>query len=89
MSKTRLFHVNKWPPDFTRLNNNFIIIYHTYFGVTVKTEYIPIILFPNILWHYFDAAFLLQTLKSTAAYLVIDVNNEVKLTIQKLAGHWI
>ena len=53
--------------------------------MTVKTVYIPIILLPNILWHYFDAAFLLEPLKSTAAYSVIDVNYEVKLTIQKLA----
>ena len=54
--------------------------------MTVKTVYIPIILLPNILWHYVDAAFLLEPLKSTAAYSVIDVNNEVKLTIQKLAS---
>ena len=36
--------------------------------MTVKTVYIPIILLPNILRHYFDAAFLLKPLKSTAAY---------------------
>ena len=54
--------------------------------MTVKTVYIPIDLLPNILRHYLDAAFLLKPLKSTAAYLVIDVNNEVKLTIQKLAS---
>ena len=53
--------------------------------MTIKTVYIPIILLPNILWYYFDAAFLLEPLKSTAAYSVIDVNYEVKLTIQKLA----
>jgi len=55
--------------------------------MTIKTEYIPIILVPNILCHYFHASFLLQTLKSTAAYSVIfDLNNGVKLTIQKLAS---
>jgi len=64
----------------------FIIIYKTNSGMMVKTLYIPIILVPNILWHYFDAAFLLKTLKSTAAYSVINVNNEMKLTIQKLAS---
>ena len=50
--------------------------------MTVKTVYIPMILLPNILWHYFDTAFLFKPLKSTAAYSVIDINNEVKLTIQ-------
>ena len=54
--------------------------------MTVKTVYIPIILIPKILSHYFDAAFLFKTLKSTAAHSVIDVNNEVKLSIQKLAS---
>ena len=49
--------------------------------MTVKIVYIPVILVPNILWPYFDAAFLLKTLKSTAAYSVIDVNIKVKLTI--------
>ena len=52
--------------------------------MTVETLYVPIILHPNILWHYLDAAFLLKPLKSTSAYSVIGVNNEVKLTIQKL-----
>jgi len=47
--------------------------------------YIPIILVPNILYYFYEA-FLLKTLKSTTAYSVIDVNNEVKLTIQKLAS---
>ena len=42
--------------------------------MTVKTVYIPIILLPNILLHYFDEEFLLKPLKSTAAYSVIDVN---------------
>jgi len=28
--------------------------------MTVKTVYIPIILLPNILWHYFNAAFLFK-----------------------------
>jgi len=37
MSKTRLFHINISHQDFARLNNNFIIIYHNYFGMTVKT----------------------------------------------------
>ena len=54
--------------------------------MTFKTVYIPIMLLLNILWHYFDAAFLVNPLKSTEAYSVIDVNNEVKLTIQKLAS---
>jgi len=84
----------KWPPDFARLNNNFISIYHNYFGMSlnwIHTNYFS----PKYPLKYFDAAFLLQTLKSTAAYSVIDVNNEpeVKLTIQKLASlhhtHWI
>ena len=44
-----LFFVQKWPPDFAWLINNFIIIYHNYSGMTVKTVYIPIILVPNIL----------------------------------------
>ena len=84
MSKIRLFHVNK----MARLINNCIIIYNNNSAMTVKTVYmyIPNILLPNILWHYFDAAFLFKPLKSTAAYSVIDVNNEVKLTIQKLAS---
>jgi len=77
MSKIRLFQVNKMAPDITRLINNCIIIYNNNSGMTVKTVYIPMILLPNILWHYFDAAFLLKPLKSTAAYSVIDVNNEV------------
>ena len=84
--KLDCFTSTKWSPDFARLNNNFIIIYHNNSGMTVKTLYIPIILVPNILWHYFDAAFRLKTLKSTVAYLVIDENNEVKLTIQKLSS---
>ena len=46
--------------------------------MTIKTVYIPIILLPNIPWHFFDPAFHLKPLKSTAAYSVIDVNNEVK-----------
>ena len=54
--------------------------------MTVKTVYIPIILIPKILLHYFDAAFLFKTLKSTAAHSVIDVNNVVKLSIKKLAS---
>ena len=77
MSKTKLFRATKWPPDFARLNSNCIIIYYNYFGMTVTTDYIPNILVPNILWHYFDAAFLLQTLKLTTAYSVIDVNNDL------------
>ena len=48
--------------------------------MTVKTVCIPISLLPNNLWHYFNAAFLREPLKSTAVYWVIDVNNEVKLT---------
>ena len=50
--------------------------------MTVKTVYIPNYFTPkiNILWQYFDEAFLLKPLKSTAEYSVIDVNNEVKLT---------
>jgi len=44
--------------------------------MTVTIVYIPTILLANILWHYFDAVFLLKPLKSTAAYSVIDVNNE-------------
>jgi len=47
MSKTRLFRATQWPPYFDWLNNNFIIIYHTYSGMTVKTEYIPTILVLN------------------------------------------
>ena len=54
--------------------------------MTVKTVYIPMILLLNIRLYHFDAAFLLKPLKSTAAYSVIDVNNEVILTIQKLAS---
>jgi len=54
--------------------------------MTVETVYIPTIVLPNILGHYFDATFLLRPLKSTASYSVIHVNNEVKLTIQKLAS---
>ena len=72
MSKTRLFRATQWPPYFDWLNNNFIIIYHTYSGMTVKTEYIPTILVLNNLWHYFDAAFLFKTLKST------EINNSYK-----------
>ena len=49
--------------------------------MTVKTVYIPISVLPNILLHYFDKAFLLNLLKSTTAYSVIDINNELKLTI--------
>ena len=71
---------------FARLINNCIIIYNNNSGKTFKIVYIPIILLPNIIWQYFDAAFLLKPLKSTVAYSVIDVNNEVKLTIQKLAS---
>jgi len=53
--------------------------------------YIPIILLTNILYHYFDEAFLLKPLKSTTAYSIIDVNNEVKLTIWQVSHqtHWI
>jgi len=54
--------------------------------MTVKPGYIPTILLPHIVCHYVDAAYLLKPLKSTAPYSVIDVNNEVKLTIQKLAS---
>ena len=86
MSKIRLFQINKIAPDITWLINNCIIIYNNNSGMTVKTVYIPILLLRNILCHYFDAAFLLEPLKSTAAYSVIDVNYEVKLTIQKLAS---
>ena len=86
MSEIRLFHVNKMATNFARLINNCIIIFNNNSEMTVKTVYIPIILLPNILWHYFNAAFLLKPLKSTAAYSVIDVTNEVKLTIQKLAS---
>ena len=81
----RCFMSTKWPPDFARLINNCIIIYNNNSGMTVKTVYIQTNVLPNILWHYCDAAFLLKPFKSTAAYSVIDVNNEVKLTIQKLA----
>ena len=56
--------------------------------MTVKTVYITIILLPNILWHYFDAAFLLKPLKSTAAYSVIDGNNEVELTFRNRGQHY-
>ena len=84
--KLDCFTSTQWRPDFARLINNCIIIYNKNSGMTVKTVYIPICLLPNILWHYFDAAFLLKPHKLTAAYLVIDVNNEVKLTIQKLAS---
>jgi len=84
--KLDCFTSTKWLPDFARLINNCIIIYNSNSGMTVKTVYIPIILLPNILRHYFDAAFLLKPLKSTAAYTVINVNNEVKLKIQKLAS---
>ena len=66
----------KWPPEYARFINNCVIIYNNNFGMTVKNVYIPIILLPNIVRHYFDAAFLLKPLKSTAAYSVIDVNNE-------------
>ena len=54
--------------------------------MTVKTVYIPTCLLPNILGHYFDEAFLLKPLKSIDPYSAIDVNNEVKLTIQKQAS---
>ena len=54
--KLDCFTSTKRPPDFARLINNFIIIYHNYSGMTVKTVYIPIILVHNILWHYFDPA---------------------------------
>ena len=84
--KLDCFTSTKWLPDFAWLINNCIIIYNSNSGMTVKTVYIPIILLPNILRHYFDAAFLLKPLKSTAAYTVINVNNEVKLKIQKLAS---
>ena len=49
-------------------------------GWRLKLYTNQIILLPNILWQYFDEAFLLKPLKSTAEYSVIDVNNEVKLT---------
>ena len=84
--KLECFTSTKWPPDLARFINNCNIIYNNNSGMTVKTVFIPIILLSNILWHYFDAAFLLKPLKSTAAYSVIDVNNEIKLTIQKLAS---
>jgi len=87
------FTSTKWPPDFARLINNCIIIYKNNSGMTVQPVYIPIILLPNILWQYFDVAFFLKRLKSTAANSVIDVNNEVKLTIQNWQvshqTHWI
>ena len=86
MSKTRLFHVNKMAARVCLVNQQVIIIYHNNSGMMVKTVYIPINLVPNILWHYFDAAFLFRTLKSTSAHSVINVNNEVKLTIQKLSS---
>ena len=38
--KLDCFTSTKWPPDFALLNSNFIIIYHNYFGMTVKTEYL-------------------------------------------------
>jgi len=82
------FTSTKWPPDFARLINNRNIIYNNNSGMTVKTVYITIILLPNILWHYFDAAFLLKPLKSTAAYSVIDVNNEVELTSRTRGQHY-
>ena len=84
--KLDCFTSTKWQPDLSRLMNNCNIIYNNYSGMSVNTVIIPIILFPNILWHYFDAALLLKPLISTAACLVIDVNNGVKLTIQKLAS---
>ena len=58
MSKIRLFHVNKMAARFCSVNQNCIIIYNNNSGMTIKTVYIPIILLPNILWQYFDAAFL-------------------------------
>ena len=44
--KLDCFTSTKRPPDFARLINNFIIIYHNYSGMTVKAVYIPIII-PN------------------------------------------
>ena len=86
MFKIRHFTSTKWPPDFARLINHCIIIYNNNSGMTVKPVYIQIILLPNILWHFVDAAFLIKPLESTAAYSVFDVNKEVNLTIQKLAS---
>ena len=63
MSKIRLFHVNKMAARFARLINHYIIIYNNNSGMTVKPVYIPIILLPNILWHFVDAAFLIKSLK--------------------------
>jgi len=60
--KLDCFTSTKWPPEFARLINNCIIIYNNNSGMTVKTVYISIILLPNILWHYFDVAFLLKPL---------------------------
>ena len=85
--KLDCFTSTKWSPYFARLTNNCNIIYTNNSGMTVKTVYISTISLPNILWHYCVAVFRLNPLKSTAAYSGINVNNEVKLTIQKLARH--
>ena len=39
--KLDCFTSTKWPPDFARLINNFIIIYHNNSRMTVKAVYIP------------------------------------------------
>jgi len=83
--KLDCFTSTQWPPYFARFINNCIIIYNNNSVMTVKTVYIPIILLPNtsdtMLMQHFSS-----NLKSTAAHLVINVNNEAKLTIQKLAS---
>ena len=84
--KLDCFTSTKWPPAFARLVNNCIVIYSNNSWDTVKTVYIPISLIPQILWHYFDGAFLLKPLKLKVAHSVIDVNYEVKLTFRKLAS---
>ena len=75
--KLDCFASTKWPPDLAWLINNCIIIFNNNSGMTIKTVYIPIILLPNILWHYFDAAFLLKPLKSTSNSL-----NIINLTLK-------
>ena len=80
------FTTTKWSPCLARLMNIFIFIYHNNSGMTLKLCAFQIILVPSTIRHYCDATFLFKIIKLTAAHSVINVNNKVKLTVQKLAN---
>ena len=67
--KLDCFMSTKWPPDCS-VNQQ---LYY-YLQQKLGNEF-------KLCTYQLFAAFLLQPLKSTEAYSVIDVNNEVKLTI--------